>query len=404
MTRAKTVCAAMLMLALAPLVLFATGTGEPAGKPAQVVVWSTSDMKPLVEWMQALQTSFNAGHKDIQIKVEFKADQGFEQLLMTSAAAKTGPDVYDWWAGPFTTDMGSRGALLDVTTLYPKEKWDQALGVEYVTVNGRRYAVPIELYYEILMYNRDVFKKAGLDPNTFPETWDQLMDACEKLKAIGVAPFAFANKEGYIADVLVEGFSIEKFSDAEDLKKSLIYGTFTEPRYLEGLARVKELYDKGYLFEGGMSEPYSLYTSQIISGQAGNCPRPRPVLQRSDQADRKGHGACYLPQMGRGRAGGKAEDRIEHCLVRHGVHEVPQAGGRGAQGLHQPGQLQPAVQDRGDDACDDELGHQPYYRLGNAGDDRKRQEARDRSGLLSPVPKLRDLRCTDEELLAVSAR
>jgi raffinose/stachyose/melibiose transport system substrate-binding protein len=140
--------------------------------------------------------------------------------------------------------------------------------VEYVTVNGHRYAVPIELYYEVLMYNRTLFQKAGLDPNKFPETWDQLMDACAKLKAIGVAPFAFANKEGYIADVLVEGFTIEKFKDAEDLKKTLIYGTFTEPRYLEGMAKVKELYDKGYLFEGGMSEPYSLYTSQIISGQA----------------------------------------------------------------------------------------------------------------------------------------
>jgi ABC-type glycerol-3-phosphate transport system substrate-binding protein len=260
--------AAGVVCLLAPCLAVAAGTGEAAGKPVQLSIWSTSEMKPLVEYNQALEAKFNSTHKDIQVKFDYKADQGYEQLLMTSAAAKTGPDVFYWWAGPFTNDMARRGALLDLTTVYPKTMWDQALGVEYVTVAGKKYAVPIELYYEVLMYNRELFKKAGLDPNKFPETWGQLLDACGRLKAIGVAPFALANKEGYIADVLVEGFTVQKFKDAEDVKKSLIEGSFTEPRYLEGLARVKELYDKGYMFEGGISEPYSLYTSQIISGQA----------------------------------------------------------------------------------------------------------------------------------------
>jgi ABC-type glycerol-3-phosphate transport system substrate-binding protein len=264
----KALFVAAVLCVLAPSLAIAAGTGEAAKKPVVLSIWSTSEMKPLVEYVQELEKQFNLSHKDYQVKVDFKADQGYEQLLMTTAAAKTGPDVFYWWAGPFTNDMASRGALLDLTTAYPKEMWDTALGVEYVTVEGKRYAVPIELYYEVLMYNRELFKKAGLDPNKFPETWDQLMDACAKLKAIGVAPFAFANKEGYIADVLVEGFTIQKFKDAEDMKKTLIGGSFAEPRYLEGLARVKELYDKGYLFEGGISEPYSLYTSQVISGQA----------------------------------------------------------------------------------------------------------------------------------------
>jgi raffinose/stachyose/melibiose transport system substrate-binding protein len=264
----KVLCGAVIALALIPFPALATGAGETAGKPAQLTVWSTSEMKPLVEFMQVMEKNFNASHKDVQIKAEFKVDQGFEQLLMTSAAAKTGPDVFTWWAGPFTNDMAGRGALLDITDLYPKDKWEKSLGVEYLTIGGKKYGVPIELYYEVMMYNREIFKKAGLDPNTFPATWDQLLTACEKIKAIGVAPFAFANKEGYIADTLVEGFTIQKYKDAEDLKKTLIDGSFSEPRYLEGLAKVKELFDKGYMFEGGISEPYSLYTSQMISGQA----------------------------------------------------------------------------------------------------------------------------------------
>lgn len=274
--RKKMVFIIVVLLCLGLVPIFAGGgaeSGKESGKteskmPAKVTAWATTDMEPLVKYMEALQEMVNSKRSDVEVTFEFKSDQGYEQLLMTSIAAKSGPDLFNWWAGPFTVDMATRGGLLALDDLYPKEMWDKALGVEYLVVDGKTYGVPTEFYYEILMYNKELFKKAGLDPDNFPETWDELLAACEKLKRIGVAPFAFANKEGYIADVLVEGITVQGFKDGEDVKKSLIQGTFTEPRYLKGMGYVKELYDKGYLYEGGISEPYNLYTQQMISGKA----------------------------------------------------------------------------------------------------------------------------------------
>jgi sn-glycerol 3-phosphate transport system substrate-binding protein len=42
-----------------------------------------------------------------------------------------------------------------------------------------------------MFYNKDAFKKAGLDPAKPPQTWPELMEAAKKIKAANAAPCAF---------------------------------------------------------------------------------------------------------------------------------------------------------------------------------------------------------------------
>ena len=48
-----------------------------------------------------------------------------------------------------------------------------------------------------IVYNKALFKQAGLDPNKPPTTWAQFLAACAKLKAKGITPFAMGNKDGF---------------------------------------------------------------------------------------------------------------------------------------------------------------------------------------------------------------
>ena len=48
-------------------------------------------------------------------------------------------------------------------------------------VNGELYAVPFQNSTPILFYNKDHFKEVGLDPNTPPANWDQLIEMGQKL-------------------------------------------------------------------------------------------------------------------------------------------------------------------------------------------------------------------------------
>ncbi len=54
-----------------------------------------------------------------------------------------------------------------------------------MTVDGKTYALPINYYSTGLVYNRDLFKQAGLDPDRPPTTWDEVQADAKKIAALG---------------------------------------------------------------------------------------------------------------------------------------------------------------------------------------------------------------------------
>lgn len=58
-------------------------------------------------------------------------------------------------------------------------------------VNGDLYGVPYLRSTPVLYYNKSLFEKAGLDPNTVPATWDDMVRASDALKSVGVGGFGF---------------------------------------------------------------------------------------------------------------------------------------------------------------------------------------------------------------------
>ena len=60
----------------------------------------------------------------------------------------------------------------------------------YTAPSGQMLSFPFNSSTTVLNYNKDLFKKAGLDPNNPPKTWPELVLAAGKLKASGVScPF-----------------------------------------------------------------------------------------------------------------------------------------------------------------------------------------------------------------------
>jgi multiple sugar transport system substrate-binding protein len=51
--------------------------------------------------------------------------------------------------------------------------------------NGKQYAIPFAISTPIVYYNADLMRRAGLDPEKPPQTWDELMAAASKIKALG---------------------------------------------------------------------------------------------------------------------------------------------------------------------------------------------------------------------------
>src|SRR5258708_21432804 len=96
------------------------------------------------------------------------------------------------------TMMAAKGAIKPVGALFKETgvavdpaAYLPAVRSYYSDSNGDLISMPFNSSTTIMFYNKDVFKKAGLDPAKAPETWPELVAAARKIKASGAAPCGF---------------------------------------------------------------------------------------------------------------------------------------------------------------------------------------------------------------------
>ncbi|MFK9091513.1 ABC transporter substrate-binding protein [Bacillus salipaludis] len=145
--------------------------------------------------------AFNKKHKDIQVKAVYTAaNESQNEKLLTAVAGGNPPDV-SWFDRFKVGSWAEEGSLTDLTEFAEKDgiqkdqyypfAWDEA------NYKGKLYAMPVDTDARMLFYNKDAFKKAGLDPEKPPKTIAELESMAEKLtvkegkrfKQIGFIPW-----------------------------------------------------------------------------------------------------------------------------------------------------------------------------------------------------------------------
>ena len=152
----------------------------------------------LNDWVVDLANGFNASQKDYKIVPTYKGTYD-ESMTASIAAFRAGnaPHILQVFEVGTATMMAAKGAIVPVGQVLtdagykfdPKAYIPAVVGY-YTAPNGQMLSFPFNSSTTVLNYNKDLFKKAGLDPNNPPKTWPELTLAAAKLKASGVAcPF-----------------------------------------------------------------------------------------------------------------------------------------------------------------------------------------------------------------------
>jgi len=167
----------LTLTALALLLL----TPFPRGAWAEVTLefWELSVGEEL---MRSLLDKFERQHPGIHVRFQqLSWDYGLDKVI-TAIAAGNAPDVCELgtdWVPQFS----STGVLKDLTESLTPIK-DQFLLWESATYRDRLYGMPWLAGTRILFYNRDLFAKAGLDPDQPPATWEELKGAAKAVSAL----------------------------------------------------------------------------------------------------------------------------------------------------------------------------------------------------------------------------
>lgn len=163
-----------------------TGSTEAAETSGEKITlhlwhhWSTS-RHPL---LQARVQAFMEENPDIEVIETLQPQDGIVEKLLTAIAGGSAPDVAMLHRRNLQA-FAAEGALL------PIDNYIQAAGIEesywypgeYASniYNGEVYGLPITEGLTFLNYNTEMWEAAGLDPENFPQTWDEFLDVAKKL-------------------------------------------------------------------------------------------------------------------------------------------------------------------------------------------------------------------------------
>ncbi|PWV97408.1 sn-glycerol 3-phosphate transport system substrate-binding protein [Paenibacillus cellulosilyticus] len=154
------------------------------------ITWWHSMSGTNEEAIKKIVSDFNASQSNIQVEAVFQGtyDESLSKLK-ASMGSKDGPDIVQVY------EIGSRfmvdsGYITPIQQFIDADKFDltqlEPHITNYYSMDGKLNGMPFNTSNPILYYNKDAFKKAGLDPESPPKTYEEFEADAKALTKSGI--------------------------------------------------------------------------------------------------------------------------------------------------------------------------------------------------------------------------
>lgn len=153
--------------------------GKSSGGSKSVTVWVMDGSAP-DDWMAGVNKEFEAKHPGVKVKVEKQQWNGIQEKLTTALSEDTPPDVVEL-GNTQTAGYAVTGGLADLSADKADlgyDGWNKGM-IPSAELDGKLYAAPWYAANRAVIYDKKVFKKAGVKP---PKTRDEWVAGLEKIK------------------------------------------------------------------------------------------------------------------------------------------------------------------------------------------------------------------------------
>lgn len=201
---------AVALTAAAVTVLAGCSGGGAASDSDELVIWMPTQEDTQGTAINALIDEFEKQNDGVTIKLEQRSVDEHKTALRQVAGTDAGPDIYWYWEGSgLGGELVDAGMSLDLTDYYDEYGWEDrftAASMSGITQYGGFNGVPWSQQGEGLYYNKKLFAQAGI--TTAPTTYDELVDAAQKLKDADITPIEFGGTVNWdvmrLLDSLIE--------------------------------------------------------------------------------------------------------------------------------------------------------------------------------------------------------
>jgi raffinose/stachyose/melibiose transport system substrate-binding protein len=229
----------IILSALAVLVLATPGCGRRESDD-EVSLWHIHTDDPMKSVIGDAVGRFKTGHPDVEVSNVAIANDAYKTKLRSSVSNP--PDLFMTWGGSVLADYARREVAAELVEPAWRENIHPA-ALELCSLDGRQYAVPLDVAVVGMWYNTEIFAEHNLTP---PETFDDLLEACATLRRAGVTPIALgASKKWPAAFYFIYCAARRGGRELSDRAAALEPGVFASETFAEAGRDVQRLVAAG---------------------------------------------------------------------------------------------------------------------------------------------------------------
>lgn len=201
----------MISASVAVLGMLITAACSSAGSSSSggqqtVTFWQFDTSKATIGAYKQAIASFEKKNPKITVKMEIVPWANQQQKITTAMASGALPDV-SMMGNDVVAQYAAAGQLAPLDDYVKQWSKDQGKDIKsdmfkgdlsYYTYQGKLYGSSVADETRVLYYNKSLFRKAGLDPNSPPSSWAQMQQAATALKKTGKTPWAAPMSNQYI--------------------------------------------------------------------------------------------------------------------------------------------------------------------------------------------------------------
>jgi raffinose/stachyose/melibiose transport system substrate-binding protein len=221
-------------------------------------------------WFQKMADTYTKEHPNVTIKVEAVGNQNYREQLQLLTGQNDTPDIF--WATPgnLTNEFVKAGLAHELTEALAQDGWKDSLDQQALagySVAGKYYGIPLQSNYKFLAYNPNMFSQAGV---SVPKTLEDLLTACDTLKAKGVTPIGFGKAEGWPAMhymTVLNGYYVPTATLTADYSKVDAPADWNDPGYKLALDAFLDI-QKRCFEPGSQTGKFDAGRASFLSGKA----------------------------------------------------------------------------------------------------------------------------------------
>ena len=252
--------------------------GAAAGGTKTIVYWSMwSENEPQAKVIKAAINNFEAANPGINVTVQWSG-RDIRKILKAALDAGENIDIFEndpeWLASNLGVDYALKlddyfaktyattdGKVFKDTLIPALVTWISSLSEDQGL-----YYVPNQAYIVCIFYSKNVFQNAGIDKA--PQTWDEFLTVCEKLKKAGVAPITV--DDAYLDLLIGQYLGLLRGEEwVSQLMQDKTGAMWKDPVVAQFAEAFEDLYKKGYISERAASNKYPAGQQELALEKAG---------------------------------------------------------------------------------------------------------------------------------------